>query len=375
VARIGFDGLMISPDGTGHARSELHAVEALAARGEHELVVFARGPVPVEGVEVVRVGDRLTIDWELRGLPRAACGHRLDAFVSLSERLPLAGGPPVVVWLFESPLHRIRSNRRTGAPLRHRSSDLFTLALWRRSLRRAAHVAFGSQATRDEVLGELPLVSTSVVHPGVPPGFAPGPTAAPTAGEPYVLPYVLHLGSSDPRDDTQSAVEACRRAGVRLLVAGNASRVASGPGVETLGRVSDDELVSLYRGAAAFLHPALYEGFGYAVLEAMACGAPVVATNATSLPEVVGEAGILCDPGAPDQLARALRRVLDEPGLAATLRARGLERAAGFTWERTGEGLSRAIAAAIGGSAAPSAGTSSRPGASAAAGAASGSPR
>src|SRR4051812_19974045 len=115
VARIGFDGLMISPQGTGHARTERHAAEALAARGEHELVVFVRGDVALEGVETVRVEDRLTIEWELRGVVRAARRYRLDAFVSLSERLPPRGGPPFVVWLFESPLHRIRQNRLSGA--------------------------------------------------------------------------------------------------------------------------------------------------------------------------------------------------------------------------------------------------------------------
>src|SRR5438093_13565247 len=81
LARIGFDGLMISPNGKGHARSERHAVEALAARGEHEIVVFMREPVAFDGVEVVEVKPHLTIDWELRGMPAAAKGHQLDVFV------------------------------------------------------------------------------------------------------------------------------------------------------------------------------------------------------------------------------------------------------------------------------------------------------
>jgi len=334
MARVGFDGLMISPEGKGHARSERHAVEALAARGEHEVVAFVREPVEIAGVEVVGVEPRLTIDWELRGMPVAARRHRLDAFVTLSERLPLAGSLPVVVWLFESPVHRIRSNRRSKAPIWHRASDVLTGALWRRSLRRAAHVAFGSEATRREVMSELPLASASVVHPGVPPGFS--------RGDAEREPFVLHLGSNDPRDNTRTAVDACRRAGARLLVAGG----WHGDGAEALGRVSDDELRDLYHRASAFLDPTLYEGFGYGVLEAMACGLPVVASNTTSIPEVVGDAGFLCDPHDVDGLAAALRRVLDDSALAGGLRARGYERAAAFTWERTAEGLSAAIAAA-----------------------------
>ena len=328
---------MISPDGKGHARSERHAVEALAARGEHELVVFVREPVSLDRVEVVRVGDGLTLDWELRGMAAVARRHRLDAFLSLSDRLPLVGGPPVAVWLFESPVHRIRQNRANGAPLRHRGSDLVTSLLWKRSLRRAAHVAFGSHATEEDVGTEVPLRSTSVVYPGLPPGFSPGP--APDRGQ-----YVFHLGSSDPRDNTAVAVEACLLAGVRLLVAGG----WSGEGAEALGRVSDEELVELYRGASVFLDPTRYEGFGYGVLEAMASGAPVVASDVTSIPEVVGDAGLLCDPSSPQSFADAIRRVLDEPGLAEGMRERGLAQAARFSWEETGAGLARALERALG---------------------------
>jgi glycosyltransferase involved in cell wall biosynthesis len=337
------DGLQISPTGKGIARVALHAVRALAARREHDLVVFTRAPVELDGVEVVQVRGRPTIDWELRGLPSAARRYRLDAFLTFSERLPLAGGPPVVVWLFESPTHRIRRSRETGAPLWNRLSDLLTLALWKRSLRRAAHVAFGSAATRDEVLERLPLASTSVVYPALAPGFAPGPAS--DRGQ-----YVFHIGSADPRENTPTAIEACRRAGVRLLVAGGAP---AQDGAEFLGRVSDDELVDLYRGAAAYLDPTLYEGFGYGVLEAMACGAPVVASKLTSIPEVVGDAALLCDPRSPNELAQAVRRVMEEPGLADVLRARGLARAAEFSWERTGESLTQAIDAALQAASAP----------------------
>jgi glycosyltransferase involved in cell wall biosynthesis len=233
-------------------------------------------------------------------------------------------------------VRRIRANRASGAPFRHRASDLVTSTLWKRSLRRAAHVAFGSRATRDEVLAEVELRSTSVVYPGLAPGFSPGP--ARDRGR-----YVFHLGSTDPRDNTAAAVEACRIAGARLIVAGG----WHGAGAEALGRVSDEELADLYRGAAAFIDPTLYEGFGYGVLEAMASGTPVVASRVTSVPEVVGEAGILCDPRAPAEFAEALRRVLDEPGLAAKMREAGLARAARFTWSETGAGLTRAIEQAL----------------------------
>jgi glycosyltransferase involved in cell wall biosynthesis len=332
VARVGFDGLMISPAGKGIARSELYGLQALAARGEHEMVAFVREPVELDGVEVVVVDPHLTLDWELRGLPSAASRYRLNAFISLSERLPLIGGPPVVVWLFESPVHRIRANRASGAPLWNLGSDVLTAALWRRSLRRAAHVAFGSKATRDEVLADLDLRWTSVVYPGVPPGFSPG--AASHRGH-----YVLHLGSNDPRDGTAMAVEACRRAGARLVVAGG----WSGEGAEALGRVSEEELLDLYRGAMLYLDPTRYEGFGYGVLEAMACGTPIVASRVTSIPEVVGDAAVLCEPESTEAFADGVRRIAGDARFRDALRARGLSRAAAFTWEETGARLSAAI--------------------------------
>jgi glycosyltransferase involved in cell wall biosynthesis len=185
------------------------------------------------------------------------------------------------------------------------------------------------------VQGELALSSTSVVYPGTPPGFSPGPS--PETG------YVLHLGSDDPREDTATAVAACRAAGVRLRVAGG----WRGEGAEALGRVSDEELVDLYRGASCFLDPTLYEGFGYGALQAMACGVPVVASAVTSVPEVVGDAGLLCRPRSVDEFAEAVGRVVGDPALAAELGEKGLRRSAAFTWDATGAGLAEGLARAV----------------------------
>jgi glycosyltransferase involved in cell wall biosynthesis len=337
LLRIGVDATMVSPAGKGHARTQRHAVEALAATGAVELVAFVRDAAAAAllPVETVVVRERPSLLWEQAGLPLRA--RRLDAVLTTSDRTSLLPQPPTVIWLFESPVHRIAQNRLAGAGAYQRGADRVTSALWRRSLRRAGHVCFGSEATGREMLAELPGLAgrTSVVHPGLAPGFGPGSSR--DRGR-----YVFHLGSTDPRDNTAAAIEACRLAGVRLLVAGGAA-LEPRDGVELLGRVSDEELVDLYRGAAAFLDPSLYEGFGYGVLEAMACGAPVVASDRTSIPEVVGNAGLLADPESPDALAAALRRVLDEPGLAQALRDRGLERSRAFTWDAAAAGLLAAL--------------------------------
>jgi glycosyltransferase involved in cell wall biosynthesis len=338
LLRIGVDATAVSPAGKGHARTQRHAVEALAERDELELVAFVRSAeaAALLPVEAVVVRERPSILWEQLGMPLRA--RRLDALLTLGDRLSVLPQPPTVIWLFESPEHRIEQNRRSRAGPYQRGADLLTAALWRRSLRRAAHVCFGSQATAGEVLAELPQLEgrTSVVYPGLAPGFSPGP--APDRGR-----YVFHLGSDDPRDNTAAAVEACSRAGVRLLIAGIAHVDTRGADVELLGRVSDEELIGLYRGAAAYLDPSLYEGFGYGVLEAMACGAPVVASDRTSIPEVVGDAGLLCDPESAQSLAAVLRRVLDEPGLAERLRRRAFARVRRFQWDTAAGGLCAAL--------------------------------
>ena len=105
-------------------------------------------------------------------------------------------------------------------------------------------------------------------------------------------------------------------------------------GVRSLGRISREELVRLYQTASALVFPSLYEGFGQPPLEAMACGCPVACSNAASLPEVVGDAARLFDPTSTDDMVTALEDVLADPD---GWRRRGLERAAGFSWDRTSE--------------------------------------
>ncbi len=366
MARIGIDATSVSPAGKGISRVQLEAVRGLAALGlPHELVAFVRTPeaaaliAPV-GVRCELARDRFSIVWEQAGLPRAVRRLRLDALFTTTDRLPVVGGCPTVTWLYEVPTHRIELNRRHGAGAYQRAADLLTLALWRRSLRTAAVVLTGSRATADELIATLPTIlgKLQVVHPGLGPAFTPG------AGPFGRGRYVMHIATSDPRDNTETALAAYAaalprlRERIPLLVPGGVgrrepavraeiARLGLAADVELLGRVSDEELVNLYRGASAYLDPTLVEGVGYQVLEAMACGAPVIASGTTSIPEIVLAAGILCDPDRPEEFAAALVRVLDEPGLADNLRRRGLERAATFTWNRTAEQIAAALEEAL----------------------------
>ena len=104
--------------------------------------------------------------------------------------------------------------------------------------------------------------------------------------------------------------------------------------VQFLGQVPGDLLLPLYSGASLFVYPSLYEGFGLPPLEAMACGTPVIVSNTSSLPEVVGDAGVLVDPYDVDALAEAIGHLLENAALRDNLSARGLRRAGQFTWSR-----------------------------------------
>jgi glycosyltransferase involved in cell wall biosynthesis len=155
--------------------------------------------------------------------------------------------------------------------------------------------------------------------------------------------YVLFVGNVVPRKNVPRLVEAMRivrrRVRVRLVVAGaNLMKLKFGEGVDGVGAVSDDDLSCLYAGARLLAFPTLYEGFGLPVLEAMAAGCPVVASDRGSLREVGGDAFLSVDPERADSIAQGLLWVLQNADLAEALRAAGLRRARQFTWEEAARG-------------------------------------
>ncbi len=228
-----------------------------------------------------------------------------------------------------------------------------------RSIARADRVLADSEATRTDLTRMLgvPQEKVQVLYSGVDPRFHPQPEAGERErlAARYglgVRPYILSVGTIQPRKNYLRLIRALAlltdRPPLSLVIAGKpgwlydevleeAARIPDR--VQLLGFVEESDLPALYRGAALFVFPSLYEGFGLPVLEAMACNVPVVCSNRSSLPEVAGQAAILVDPESEQELAQAMRRVLEEEPLRREMVRRGQERAARFTWQRAASQL------------------------------------
>ena len=231
-------------------------------------------------------------------------------------------------------------------------------ALWYGALlpmlaRRVEHILTVSQYSRRQILRQfgLPEDRVTAIPLAADPRFKPFTVAETEAyrRQQQLNRYVLAVGSLEPRKNLRLLFEAWthwkdRPEDLELVVAGGAGKVFSSigfpeppPGVRLLGRVPDEELPILYAAAEIFVFPTLYEGFGLPPLEAMACGTPVITTEVTSLPEVVGEAGWYCDPHDVHSLIAALRTLTETPECRQEMTQQGLTRARQFSWDRTAQ--------------------------------------
>jgi glycosyltransferase involved in cell wall biosynthesis len=231
-----------------------------------------------------------------------------------------------------------------------------------RSVARADRVLADSEATRADLIRLLgvPAGKVEVLYSGVDPRFRPDPEPGERErlGARYGIgdrPYVLSVGTLQPRKNFVRLIRAFARLSPAALRLAPSLVIAGGHGwlyeevlqeaerhrdrVRLLGFVDDADLPALYRNAALFVFPSFYEGFGLPVLEAMACGVPVVCSNASSLPEVAGDAALLVDPRDEQGLATAMERALTDETLRAGMRTKGLRQAARFTWDRAARQL------------------------------------
>lgn len=228
-----------------------------------------------------------------------------------------------------------------------------------RSVRRADHVLADSQATKEDLIelyGIQPDKIT-VLLSGVDPRFKRTSLLLTTRSKYQIgdRPYILSVGTVQPRKNYGRLIQALARLradglDLSLVIIGGKGWLTD-PIYETLGQtgmgefvrftgfVDEADLPALYSGAACFAFPSLYEGFGLPILEAMACGVPVVTSNLSSLPEVAGDTALMVDPYDLDALADALRRLIEDSALRERLIAGGYERARQFTWTAAADHL------------------------------------
>ena len=212
------------------------------------------------------------------------------------------------------------------------------------------HVLTLSECSRRDIIERLglPAQRVSVVYPGVDlDQFCPGSVER----EQSIRPYILCVAGSDPTKNVETLLKAFAQLPSALrkehdvILVGDLRRrqdlhdQARQLGIETnvqfAGVVEDAQLVKHYQQAVVLVFPSLYEGFGLPVVEAMACGCPVISSNASSLPEATGDAALLADPSDIDGFARHLEQVLADSTVRRKLREKGLTQAAQFTWDRT----------------------------------------
>jgi glycosyltransferase involved in cell wall biosynthesis len=359
--RVGYELTGLELDAAGSARyieslrPELEQLDGL------QLVPLRHGGTrrPGGAGRLVRGLRRELVYFPLQ-LPRRARRLGLDLLHCTSPVAPVRSPVPTVITLHDV--------------LGFDHPEWFTRALALHSrlvlgpaVRRAACVLVPSAHTRDRLVARLGVEQDRVrlVPLGVDPRFSPGdPPDGLRERLGIEAPFVLTVGTLQPRKNVESVLHAFERlvtAGVeqQLALVGDrgwrdealAELIRSSPAAERIvvtGRVSDDDLVGLYRGADCFVFPSRYEGFGFPPLEAMACGTPVISSNRTSLPEVVGDAALLVDPDDVGAIERGLAELLSSPERRDALVERGRRRAAEFSWRRCAQLTADAYRSALG---------------------------
>ncbi len=307
------------------------------------------------------INPRVRIPWEQLLAPLLLRQNGADLFHGVLNVLPLACPVPGVVTVHDLAFIRFpqtfRAYNRTYL-------DFAT----RMSVRRAVQILAVSEHTKRELVGLLGVPAERVV---VTPNAVrahfrppePATLAAFRVSKGLPERFVLYVGTLEPRKNLTTLLSAyaeiARRHDVPLLVGGGKGwlydavfqrleELGLRERVHFVGYIEEEELPLWYAAATVFVFPSIYEGFGMPPLEAMACGTPVITSNSSSLPEVVGDAGLMVAPTDASAFATALDQVLSDAALHDELRTRGLVRAQAFAWRTTAERTLAAYAVAAG---------------------------
>jgi glycosyltransferase involved in cell wall biosynthesis len=341
---------------TGTENYSLYLIRELLALGDaHRFrLYFNQGPPPglfdmsteQRVIPFPRLWTHARLSWEM-------IAHPPDLLFVPSHVLPLAHPRRCVVTVHDlGYLYHPQAHTRF--------QNVYLRWSTRYNARAAARVLADSQATRQDLIRHyrIPPEKIVVVYPGRDETLAPvtDPAALAAVRERYGLPspYLLYVGTLHPRKNLARLVQAFASLprelvpGLRLVLAGQkgwlydeildqVELLGLSDRVVFTGYVPDADLPALLSGALAFVFPSLYEGFGFPLLEAMACGTPVVCSDVSSLPEVAGDAALLVDPLDVEALAGALRRLAVDGDLRRDLVERGFQQAQRFSWRRCAE--------------------------------------
>jgi len=350
MLKVGFNGWFLERPETGTGQYSRKILEALAARAEVKVLALEGRWLPA-GKALLNF---YKVWFENILFPLFCLWEHVDvAFVPYMGP-PLSSPKPLVVTVHD--LIPFLFPEYAYSPL----VKLYNLLI-KVAIPRARLILADSASTRKDVIGffKVSPEKVRVVYPGIGEEFRPvrDEAALKAVRERYRLSvnFFLYLGGFDRRknlglllDAYQILRDRLRNQTPALVIAGkvptrespallNPLKMVRERGLESAveftGWIAEEDKPALYSQAEAFLFPSLYEGFGFPPLEAMACGCPVLASRSSSLPEVLGEAAILLDPSSPEDWAEGMERVVKEPGLAQSLRERGVERARVFTWE------------------------------------------
>jgi glycosyltransferase involved in cell wall biosynthesis len=368
---VGIDARELQGHPTGTGRYLRNLLRQWTARGDDRFVAYVNGPAPLDPVlrhDRVRVrtvgdGGGRGLAWQQRDLPAAARADALDVFFAPAYSCPLALAVPRVTAIHDLSFFSYPSDFGVAEALRRR----VTVAA---SVRASSAVLACSDFSAREIATRFPDAASRVLHVPLGPDddlpAAPARSAARarrgfdgllllTVGTilnrrclPTLLQATAHLQRLG--HDVHLDVVGENRTHPPLDLPGRVGRLGLTKRVSLVGYATEDDLAERYAAADVAVFVSEYEGFGLPALEAMARGCPVIASNATSLPEVVGTAGTLVPVGDVEAWAHALVETARDDSLREEMSRRGRERAAGFTWLGSAHAHAAAYAAAVDGS-------------------------
>lgn len=382
--RIGVDGRAFDSPAGGVRRYVWELYRAMReADPDAELVAIGAGrgaALPDGMTRREAIAFPTNLGWMAASLPLAVRGARLDVFHAPAYTAPLWGVHPQLLTI-----HDVSYERHPEWNAYR--NDRFRRAFYRRGALAADRIVTDSAFSKTEIIAAYDIVADQIdVVPLAPSAiFTLGPFDPALAPKGVRQPYALHVGDLQVRRNLPTALDAILRirhlpdnlisrfpdaplpvaadtassrfpilvcAGVDrgegAKLAARAREAADPDAIVLTGPVSDDSLVNLYRGASLLVYPSRYEGFGIPILEAMRCGIPVVGSAAASIPELMGDAGVLLPPLDVEAWVAAIRPILKDPATAARLSAASLQQAATFTWARTARETLRILRALAG---------------------------